>query len=1396
MKYPLRSSSEDRNKGTASSSSIQVKPSENSNKPAASSSSSRVESGTPSIQLRRSSRRRARKEHYKGSPLQSDSSPKAPHQKSSPKARQKDDDLEELKRQTKKVSINESSNTVHTFSSSSTPAANNNEADNIKAVDEANSSTEEAFCSSSTRASNNEADDKAVEEADSTKEATPAANIEADNKAVNEADSTKEAFCSSSSPASNNEADDKAVEEATPAANIEADNKAVDEAGSTEEAAPAANIEADNIKDVDEADSTEEAAPAANIEADNKAVDEADSTEEAAPAANNEADNKNKAVDEADSTEEASTLEDTVEATKEASTLDNGSASATINAHSMKCPGCSSVFDMFHGFTMLAPCHHILCCCCAIHRLATRPADEKMKCAQCPSPVDASCYAILTGIEDGRKTFKNSERIIHTEPIRNVYHDPDPTKDPWRYFMRENQENCARGYIQGAIGVANQDGNDAQSLTFKSNFDLNESGFASYDDQAQLSKLAIGALHPILFGKKARKEDVGDLLSAERFIEKAFEDKSPGFNLLYALSRGRLLDNDERQMVKADQKSSDRSNFLAVYCAYQLLLYINSPKPSGLALLVGDFVYNITRSKQLQDLLSEFRMAASYNTIERIEWAQLQECMDQQTMEIEDFSFLFQSLDNLGFMKAGLKAGRVEYTILTQYIVPRNELCEVGFYSDDPNRQICRQGGSTLEELVIRLEEEGKDPFEEIVFPNGFNANIYGFYNLCHMECALKLKLPNLQACREMLRAKAFDPTGYDGIPLNLGIDVSPQIAKLDDSRKNRIPVFPRKYERQGYRVREARAGGEPSDADYLSLLSATNAKLDYPFQVDLAKKATVQMLLTYSTEIQRKKAKKELVQINPGDERPVQEIMIPFAVDGSPGCQALEFIDQDVDSTPEGQLPAFRDSRVFSGGFHALMKTIEVKSSLAEECVLFWISTYRPTEGKQKFVMFPRDPTQAIEEMLPYAMAMRRAAGDELAEYLGITEVSAAQVDEHMMSRAQQYPVCMQTLLDTRLTEVFFILRDSETTGSADLFMTAIRHMIPAFAANHNYKYVRIGIELCVWWATAPLAEQVIFENFVLTRKIASGKRLFTDRVQEMFNKLVRAECGDNMTQGNDVRMVRACLMQGEINDKKKMSQRLKTSRTTHRWDSKNERNVKTSLFEIYVRVYTKVRQMQIWHGALHPLLFVKRGAVKKASATVLESLKGAKFLNSRHLFAWSTGGLRAKQYFNEFYIKSRHRVKRSQTGEHGVDLTSLNTTQQKMEGLVDGKVKMGTSTDILQIISASKKRRAPLVKEIRKIAESEDADLEDEVRQHCLSDDLLKDTVNELAMCLCSLRINHFKKNPQLPAEITERIRDDCRVVAESTLDQRITELGTILYKLPEEIVGQFATKITLRH
>jgi hypothetical protein len=91
-------------------------------------------------------------------------------------------------------------------------------------------------------------------------------------------------------------------------------------------------------------------------------------------------------------------------------------------------------------------------------------------------------------------------------------------------------------YIHGTFAVANRDENDFQLLTFKANFDLNESNFASDADQAQMSKLAIGILHPILFGKKALEEDTRDLLSVEIFIKKALEDKSPGFDFYMLLA--------------------------------------------------------------------------------------------------------------------------------------------------------------------------------------------------------------------------------------------------------------------------------------------------------------------------------------------------------------------------------------------------------------------------------------------------------------------------------------------------------------------------------------------------------------------------------------------------------------------------------------------------------------------------------------------------------------------------------------------------------------------------------------------------------------------------------------------------------------------------------------------
>jgi hypothetical protein len=215
---------------------------------------------------------------------------------------QKDDDVEILQTHiTKKVRFNEESNIIHTFSSSSAPAANN-EADAPEATKEASTSATD-----NASAADNKNDDS--NETDATDKVSAAATNEADV-----ADATKEASALDDDHASM--ADE------------------VDTAGATEEDSTLDDDHASVADEVDTAGATEEDSTL-DDDIDTSATDHDDSSEADATAVSAASTNE---ADVADATKEASALDDdhasvaalddnsTYNATSEASTTNNNTS--------------------------------------------------------------------------------------------------------------------------------------------------------------------------------------------------------------------------------------------------------------------------------------------------------------------------------------------------------------------------------------------------------------------------------------------------------------------------------------------------------------------------------------------------------------------------------------------------------------------------------------------------------------------------------------------------------------------------------------------------------------------------------------------------------------------------------------------------------------------------------------------------------------------------------------------------------------------------------------------------------------------------------------------------------------------------------------------------------------
>ena len=62
---------------------------------------------------------------------------------------------------------------------------------------------------------------------------------------------------------------------------------------------------------------------------------------------------------------------------------------------------------------------------------------------------------------------------------------------------------------------------------------------------------------------------------------------------------------------------------------------------------------------------------------------------------------------------------------------------------------------------------------------------------------------------------------------------------------------------------------------------------------------------------------------------------------------------------------------------------------------------------------------------------------------------MTAVDVHEHMLARAEEHPICMALLLDLRLIEIALTIRDTEKSGrrgDVDMFLSTTRLAMSLF--------------------------------------------------------------------------------------------------------------------------------------------------------------------------------------------------------------------------------------------------------------------------------------------------------------------------------------------------------------
>jgi hypothetical protein len=541
------------------------------------------------------------------------------------------------------------------------------------------------------------------------------------------------------------------------------------------------------------------------------------------------------------------------------------------------CPSCQATL-VYGAYATLNSCKHVICCDCLCIILGRRSFTADILCPQC----NKYC--------EGHTTSRGIS-ISYPVPLeRNVYEDPHPVKDPCRFWFKQQSHDERKGKAMIFLLYPNLDKKGKMNASSLTAFVRPNEGCCTVQDEEILIRILL-QLHSIVFPKKKiiyEERSSNKVLSPNELVNLAIKDDHLCLRLLYSLATGRVLDEKERSILSERKKKNHQSDFLATFAAKELLARClenqerkNWQIPSSLQLTIGDILFSFGVQEQVIDLLCQFRISASYSTLRRANAIECAGLLSSKPM-VTPWDLVVWCYDNLGFTRKGREASKDQWTVLTATIVNKAALQKIGFYSDNPNNRISRDG-QTLEEFICKCKEKGECYKEKIVGVKKNDIRVLTFYTLCHIETAMKLAFPCITSCQEMIRTKKYASTTR--IPVNLGIDVHPRKHYNDNGEK--IPFYPRRFvpgmaDAPDYAIRRTVCSQLGDEATNPTMLTLNNMVVDIPLHADISKDETIYRYLDLFLEA-RKEQLHDMEELNANQEPPVANIMIPVAGDGQP---------------------------------------------------------------------------------------------------------------------------------------------------------------------------------------------------------------------------------------------------------------------------------------------------------------------------------------------------------------------------------------------------------------------------------------------------------------------------------------------------------------------------------
>lgn len=871
--------------------------------------------------------------------------------------------------------------------------------------------------------------------------------------------------------------------------------------------------------------------------------------------------------------------------------------------------------------------------------------------------------------------------------------------------------------------------------------------------------------------------------------------------LLYGMATGQV-EFDVEKFLQSDGQD-DQRQFCSTIAAADVLLQNVRDKPGYFQLLLFTLMEKQRLTRNFADLLSAFRLAPSraYAHMD-----QIQKVLDNSKigLKIGPRDLVIVLFDNVGFKVLGRQAGYDQYTIFNIVIITEEQLKAAGFYrDDDASNRISRKRRHVWRKRIENVSTDAaKAELAGEVF--GINGTDYELLSTCVLEDILfaidngeKLIAGNKSSITKLPR--------FDRIVNEQTRDIMDSLMAVGDSASSstlaasaqsqtRAGIIPRNYlpsdvdddlEIGGAGLlNSVRDSGVEDDSGAVvrkkNRYDQNNSKLEVQ-KIDLSAKDSVDAIMQQSVSFAKNQcAEWERTKHKyPADaEEPLASTIIGLGCDGQPAAQAQRIVFDEYEAF--GKDSAYPDHLFISpGGFHMVLKLLNVNGEIFEDILREIVGAWRNSTDKVNFYLWPNDPNQRKLEEKWFQLASNHVAIQHLKKTKG-GKVTAVEVNDFMLERARQYPLCALFLLENRVSRIVKLMINSERmgdqTGCVKHFFAAMRLAMPLFAVTHKTDYMMLCTELLIWYDCASDAERLIYGRFIFTRLTANGKSCFHDLFVELSVMDTRKVCGRVSVKGLETKLNHAAATIPANSGRDSSAQIL---RGNAGGTSRHRTCVNLSNDPMHCplyRVMDKLVEMRIWSDEPPRIKRKGRGEHYDSCDGEVLTVPGGE-LDASILASHKIGVERTKQYGIHYCIDSYGNSSRTQAE---VDLSKLDTTVDSIKQSMDREMILGRS-----VKAAEFGPKWCTIALMKKEIESHRQVLQEMGEEDIKAPPLPAGTSKpDVVSALIKYRKKIFKKHSEVKQDIEARITAKFDKARQTTKKSRVEILKSTLFSLSDSV------------